>query len=257
MQIMGKSKLLLFSLLLLSALTAGATTIIPVDVATMVDSADLIFVGTVIGSESVPTADGSYAFTYVTFDVEQTLKGISRAGKTITLRFAGGQVGTTVFEVSGAPQFKMGGQHLLFVEGNGRSGMPLVGWFQGKLDIVADPASRQPMLVDHARRAVDGIKDKGWFRGGLALDRNGLVKARRAVEATVVSQEGVQIELEQPQAADGAASVSGVLSELRTFIAARKSSSASFRNTQFVDSASPSDVPATFRYTAGRAKENQ
>jgi hypothetical protein len=257
MQIMGKSRLLLFSLLLLSALAAGATSVIPVDVATMVDRAELIFVGTVIGSESVPTADGSYAFTYVTFDVEQTLKGIARGGKTITLRFAGGQVGNTVFEVSGAPQFKMGGQHLLFVEGNGQSGMPLVGWHQGKLDIVADPVSRQPMLVDYARHAVDGIRNQGWFRGGLALDGNGLVKARRAAEAMVVSQEGVRIELEQPQAADRAASVPSVLSELRTFIAGRKASSPSFRDSQFVDSASPSDVPATVRFTAGRAKENQ
>jgi hypothetical protein len=257
MQIMGKSKLLLFSLLLLSALTAGATSIIPVDVATMVDRAELIFVGTVIGSESVPTADGSYAFTYVTFDVEQTLKGIARSGKTITLRFAGGQAGTNVFEVAGAPQFKMGGQHLLFVEGNGQSGMPLVGWHQGKLDIVADPVSRQPMLVDHARRAIDGIRDKGWFRGGLALDSNGGIKARRASEAMVVSEEGVQIALDQPQAAERAASVPSVLSQLRTFIAARKASSPSFRDSQFVDSASPSDVPASVRFTAGRAKDTQ
>lgn len=253
---MKKSRLLWFSLfVLVTAFSAGATTLPPVDLGKLVDDADLIFVGTVIGSESVPTADGSYAFTYVTFDIDQALKGVSRSGKTITLRFAGGVVGETVFEVIGAPAFTVGGQHLLFVEGNDKLGVPLVGWYQGKLDVVAHPVSQQPLFVDHTGRAIDGVTDKGWRRDGLRLNKDGSIKAPRAAEAAVVSQEGVKIELEKPApAVDHAAPVASVLGELRAFIAKRKASSSKFRNTQFVESASKANVPATFGYTAVRAK---
>jgi hypothetical protein len=253
---MKKFKLWLCSVaVLVTAFSAGATTILPVDLGKLVDDADLIFVGKVIGIESVPTTDGSYAFTYVTFDIDQALKGVSRSGKTITLRFAGGQVGETVFEVSGAPTFAVGGQHLLFVEGNDRLGVPLVGWYQGKLDVVSHPVSQQPLFVDHTGRAIDGIKGNAWRRDGLKLKKDGSIQAPRGAGAEVVSQEGVKIELEKPApAVDHAAAVASVTGELRSFIAKRKASSQSFRNTQFVDSASKANVPATFGYTAARAK---
>lgn len=252
---MKKFQLLLCSfVLLVSAFSAGATTILPVDLGKMVDDAELIFAGKVIGIESVPTADGSYAFTFVTFDIDQAFKGLSRSGKTITLRFAGGQVGETVFEVSGAPTFALGGQHLLFVEGNGTLGVPLVGWSQGKLDLVSHPVSQQPLFVDHTGRAIDGIKGNGWRRDGLKLKKDGSIQAPRAAEAEVVSQEGVTIELEKPVAADRAASAASIMGELRSYIAKRKNSSDKFRNSQFVDSASKANVPATFGYTAARAK---
>src|SRR4028119_2053269 len=141
---MRKSRLLLLSFLMLSGLALGATAVRQADLGALVDEAELIFVGTVIGIESVPTQDQRYAFTYVTFDVEQTLKGTQRSGKIITLRFAGGQVGDTMFEVTGAPRFAAGGRHLLFVEGNDRLGVPLVGWVQGKLDVGAAPVSGPP-----------------------------------------------------------------------------------------------------------------
>jgi hypothetical protein len=253
--LMKKFKLLMCSFaVLVTALSAGATTIPHADLGKLVDDADLIFAGKVIGIESVPTADGSYAFTYVTFDIDQAFKGVSRSGKTITLRFAGGQVGETLFEVSGAPTFALGGQHLLFVEGNDRLGVPLVGWSQGKIDLVAHPVSQQPLLVDHAGRAIDGIKGNGWRRDGLKLQKDGSIQALRAAEAEVVSQEGVKIELEKLRGADRAASAASVMGELRSFIARRKASSPAFRDTQFVESASRAHVPATFGYTAARAK---
>ncbi|HYK00993.1 MAG TPA: hypothetical protein VE974_04500 [Thermoanaerobaculia bacterium] len=254
---MKKSKLLLCSLMLsLAAFSAGATTILPVDLGKLVDDAEIVFVGTVIGSESVPTADNTYAFTYVTFDIDQTLKGAARSGKTITLRFAGGVAGTNVFEVSGAPTFQVGGKHLLFVEGNDKLGVPLVGWYQGKLDLVSNPVTQQPMFVDHAGRAIDGVKDNRWRRDGLRLNKDGSLKTLpAAAQAAVVSQEGVRIELEKPaQAVEQAAPIGSVLAELRALIGKRKGSSASFRNTQFVESASKSNVPATFGYTNARAK---
>ncbi len=246
-------KVLSLSLLLALAIPAGATTLPAVDLGTLADRAELIFVGTVTSVESVPTKDGNYAFTYVTFDIDQALKGIARSGKTITLRFAGGQSGTDIYEVQGAPTFAAGGKHLLFVRANERSLVPLVGWFNGKFDIVANPVSQQPILVDHAGRAVDGVVDGRLRRGGLKLEKDGSLKQPRELGASVVSEEGLRIELDQPEKlVDHAEPVGKVLGELRAFINSRKGS-ARWKESQFVDSASKARVPDTFSLTSVRA----
>lgn len=250
---MRKFRLFLFSLLLVTV-PAGATTLPSVDLGTLADRAELIFVGTVISSESVPTKDGNYAFTYVTFDIDQALKGISRSGKTITLRFAGGQAGADIYEVEGSPAFAVGGKHLLFARANEKSLVPLVGWFQGKYDIVPNPVSQQPMLVDYTGRAVDGVAGENWRRGRLKLNRDGSLEQPRESGARVVSEEGVRIELDEPeQFADRAEPVGKILAELRSFINGRKGKSPKWKDSQFVDSASRANVPQTFSLTGVRA----
>lgn len=247
-------KLLLCSLILVTAATAGASSVVPVNLASMADRAELIFTGTVIGIESVPTRDGTFAFTYVTFDIDQALKGVSRSGKTITLRFAGGETADDVVELSGAPKFAVGGQHLLFVAGNDRFLVPIVGWYQGKLDIVPHPITRQPVLVDYAGNAVDGVAQKHWRQGGMKLNKDGTLKEPEDPGVTVVSEEGVRIELPKQEKVDRAEPVGKVLGELRAYINGRKASSPNFKHSQFVDSASKANVPATFGGTIGRAK---
>lgn len=229
---------------------AGATTVPHVDLATQVDRADLIFIGTVVSSEAVPTGDGNFAFTYVTFDVDQTIKGTTR-GRSITLRVAGGDVGVNAFEVGGAPRFAAGGQHLLFVEGNDRLGVPLVGWFWGKLDVVTDPTSKRPILVDHTRRAINGIEGKDWKRGGIAINDDG---SARTPHVAVVAEEGVKIKLEEPQtaAAEPAANAFG---QLKAMVAGRRAKSAAFRQPKTFESASKNNVPATFVFEARKGQK--
>lgn len=247
-------KALLFSFVLALAVPAGATSLPAVDAGTLADRAELIFVGTVVSTESVPTSDGNYAFTFVTFDIDQALKGISRSGNTITLRFAGGQSGADIYEVQGAPTFAVGGRHLLFVQGNERSLVPLVGWFQGKFDIVEHPVTRQSMLVDYRGRAVDGLAGGDWRKNGLKLEKDGSLRKPRALGVSVVSEDGVRIELENTERfVDRAVPVSRVLGELRTFIESRKGKSAKFKESQFVDSASKANVPASFTLTSAPA----
>ncbi|HEX2060308.1 MAG TPA: hypothetical protein VHK90_06175, partial [Thermoanaerobaculia bacterium] len=142
---MRKSGLWL-SLLLVLAAHVHASTVIPIDVATQIDQSELIFIGTVIGIESVPVRDGSFAYTYVTFDVEETLKGVAD-GPTFTLRMAGGEVPPLAYEIAGAPKFRKGGRHVLFVVGNDRYGIPLSGGPQGKLDLVAHPVTQELIVT--------------------------------------------------------------------------------------------------------------
>lgn len=246
-------KLLLFSLLIVAAVSAGASTIVPVDLATMADRAELIFIGNVTAVENVPVRDGSFAFTYVTFEVRNTFKGIARGGKTMTLRIGGGQSSTDVYEVSAAPAFEVGGKHLLFVEGNDRLIVPLVGWFQGKLDVLKDPVSGQQILVDHTGSAVDGITSRGWQRNGMKLNKDGSLKQPEGIGAKVLSQQGVRIELQEPKFSDRAEPATKVLAQLRAYVNSRAKSSPKFKKSQFVDSASKANVPATFTMTAAPA----
>ena len=246
----SKSRVLLPLLaVLLVPLLAGASTVSYVDLATQVDRADLIFVGTVVSSEAVPTGDGNFAFTYVTFNVDETVKGTTR-GRSITLRMPGGDVGVNAFEVGGAPRFAPGGQHLLFVEGNDRLGVPLVGWFWGKLDVVTDPASKRPILIDHTRRAINGIDGEDWQRGGVAINDDG--SARRP-HVAVVAEEGVKIQLEkeQPVVAEPA---SNALGQLKAMVAGRRASSREFRQPKTFESAAKHNVPSAFVFEARKAE---
>jgi len=251
--IKSKSKLLfpLLVLLVLMQLPVRASTGLKLDLATQIDQADLIFAGTVQSMESVPTGDGKFAFTYVTFSVEQTFKGAA-PGPVITLRFAGGEAPPNIFEVTGAPAFAVGGKHLLFVEGNGRMLVPLTGWEWGKIDIVDDPVTRQQILVDHAKRAIDGIEGADWKRGRLALNADGLF--RTAPAAAVVSEQGVKIVLDEATAHPVRQRAANVLGQLDALVASRRATSKTFRQAPMVVSASKADVPATFVFHAAPAR---
>ena len=247
----SKSRLLLPLLaVLLVPLGAVASTVPHVDLAVQVDRADLIFVGTVVSSEAVPTGDGNFAFTYVTFDVDQTIKGKTH-GRSVTLRVAGGDVGVNAFEVGGAPRFAAGGRHLLFVEGNDRLGVPLVGWFWGKLDLVTDPGTKRPILVDHTRRAINGIEGKDWKRGAIAINDDG---SSRKPRVAVVAEEGVKIQLEEAQAVV-AEPASQALGQLKAMVAGRGATSREFRQPKTFQSASKHNVPSTFVFEARKAEK--
>ena len=237
---MWKSRLLL-SLLLVAAVQVHGSTFLPVDVGTQVDRAELIFIGKVVGVQNVPVTDGSFAYTYVTFDVEETLKGAASA-PLLTLRFYGGRAGDFVYEIAGAPTFTEGGRHLLFVEGNERNMIPLTGGPQGKLDLVAHPVTQESIIVDGAGRAIDGLRDKNWSRSGLQLDGAGAIR-RAPAAAKVVSEEGVKIRLAD-EAVESAPAASNALGELRSLIQSR-TFAPEFKRAAVVQSASPANVPDT------------
>lgn len=237
---MRKSRVLL-SLLLTAAVHVHASTVIPIDVAAQVDEADLIFIGTVVGMENVPVKDGTYAFTYVTFHIEETLKGSSSAAP-LTLRVAGGKARGHVFSIGGGPEFETGGRHLLFVVGNDRYAIPFSGGSQGKLNFMRDPVTQEEILVDEAGRVIDGLREKNWLHSALRLDRGGQLQRPERV-AEVVSESGVRVVLEQPDADARTVPASRVIASLRALIQSR-AFRPEFRRAA-VKSASPANVPST------------
>lgn len=249
---MWKSRLLL-SLLLAAAVHARASTVIPIDVGKQVDESDLIFIGTVVGTENVPVKDGSYAFTYVTFNVEETLKG-AIDGAPLTLRVAGGKIGNETFSLGGAPVFENGGRHLLFVRGNDRFAVPFSGGSQGKLNFVRDPVTQEELLADEGRRVIAGLRDRNWKHDGLRLDLGGQVQRSERV-AEVISQEGVRVTLDEPDPNARLVPAAEVIAELRELIQSRTFAPEFKRTT--VQSASPANVPETDPARVAVRKEAQ
>jgi hypothetical protein len=130
---------LLFLCLLALPLTAlRATTVIPPTFDQLVTDADTIFEGTVTGIRSEWTGEGAdrHIVTYVTFKIEDAIKGA--LGAEYTIRMFGGTVDGRTVEVTDAPRFKVDDRDILFVTNNGTQFIPLVGIMHGRFHVQRD-----------------------------------------------------------------------------------------------------------------------
>lgn len=227
-----------------------ATTVLPMDVTELSDQADFVFTGTAVQTKVLLSNDGNFPFTFVTFAVNDVLKGSTR-GRQITLRFDGGMLGDSGVEVDGMPRFEQGESYLLFVRGNGSVGCPVLGWWQGQFRYGREPRSNKRILLDSAGAAVEGIA-QGRFT------RKPAERSRRAAEAggmTVLSEEGVHIVLPEEARSTAKASVvetpeaARIIDQLRAFIAGRGTAK-SFHPGRLVESARTEDVPSQATWTA-------
>jgi hypothetical protein len=131
----------LLALAALAALAAAhggvqATTLPYKGLDKLVAEADGIVLATVRQVQSVQDSEKDI-HTFVTFDHVKMLGG-RHAAPTLTLRLRGGHVGNESLRIDGAPQFKADERVLMFVQGNGRDLVPLVGWNQGLFRLVND-----------------------------------------------------------------------------------------------------------------------
>jgi hypothetical protein len=130
--------LLLAGTLQASVSNVEATILDPVSPRQLVEQAELIFEGVVAevqyrNSDVSGPDDVALPHTFVTFAVENVLKGSVADGSHITLRFEGGRAGQNkAMLVPGIPLFDVGDRDVLFVKGNGAVPCPLVGWEQGR-----------------------------------------------------------------------------------------------------------------------------
>ena len=139
--------LLLFLGLALAFATAplGATSVTPPTFSQLTARAGTIFRGEVssIRAELVTQADNRAIFTYVTFRLQEILKGTPPAGAdaTVTLEFLGGTVGELTMDVVGMPRFSVGQTELLFVDKTGGQICPLVAMMFGRYRIQRHPTT--------------------------------------------------------------------------------------------------------------------
>jgi hypothetical protein len=121
---------------LLCGFVAGrATTVNPPEFADLVNQSDYIVRAVVksVDAKREQTAQGNIIYTYVELDVSEAIAG--KPPSPLVLRILGGRVGKKEMILEGAPQFKVGDEDILFVQGNGRQIYPLVAIMHGRYPI--------------------------------------------------------------------------------------------------------------------------
>jgi len=136
---------------LLAAGSGFAATVVPLSLSDLVAQSDLAIEGK-IGSGAPDwsgPAGASMIFTYWEVEVTETLKGTVTAS--LLVRTPGGTKDGRSLEVPGAPSFHPDQRLILFLKKTeeSRSGQPVyevLGWQQGALDIMTEPASGEPVV---------------------------------------------------------------------------------------------------------------
>jgi hypothetical protein len=133
----------------LAMASVRATTVISPTFDQLVSDAEFIFQGTVTDARSQWTGQGAerHIMTYVTFNIEDAIKGAP--GKSYTIRMLGGTVDGQTIEVSDTPKFKVGDRDILFVEHNGSQFVPLVGIMHGRFHVQTDAGGREIVTKDN------------------------------------------------------------------------------------------------------------
>jgi hypothetical protein len=106
-----------------------------------------IVVARCVSTESKWNEQGSLIFTYVTFQVHDTVQG-ENTEDNLTLRFLGGRVGDTVQTVPDMPQFSENEEVMLFLGPKNRSGYQTLSSIQnGVLRIKTDSETGKKLIT--------------------------------------------------------------------------------------------------------------
>lgn len=137
-----------------------ATTVVPPTFDELVEQAEVIFQGNVtnVGSQWVGEGAQRHIVSYVTFNVEDALKGAP--GQSYTIRMLGGTVDGETMGVSDAPRFKVGDKDILFVQNNGSQFIPLVGIMHGRFHVRRDH-SGQEVVTSNEGKPVKNVARLG------------------------------------------------------------------------------------------------
>lgn len=179
---MKKFLYLALSACLFSSLgTIRATTVIPPTFDELVAKAELIFQGSVTNVRSQWVGEGAerHITSYVTFQVEDALKG--QPGASYTIQMLGGTVDGETMEVSESPKFAVGDRDILFVEHNGQQFIPLVGIMHGRFRVQRDAQTgRETVATNEGDRLTDPEQ--------LGKQANPFLQAASAISPTAFKQ---------------------------------------------------------------------
>jgi len=138
-----------------------ATTVIPPTFDQLVQQAEVIFQGTVTNVRSVWEGEGAerHIDTYVTFQVQESMKG--NADVSYTIRMLGGTVGDETMEVTDTPKFNVGDRDILFVEHNNEQFVPLVGIKNGRFRVQHDEQTGRDVVLNGEGEPVRDLTKLG------------------------------------------------------------------------------------------------
>jgi hypothetical protein len=133
-----KTRVLAALLLCLLVSPAGATVLIPADLAELAHDANVIARGHVVAVDGRWTDDRRTIETIVTLETESYLKG--QLSATLQFRVPGGTLGRYRNIVMGAPQFAVGQRVLVFLGARGPQVPFVLGLNQGVYHVGVSPA---------------------------------------------------------------------------------------------------------------------
>ena len=126
------------------AVPAHATSVVPLYLDEIIDTATTVIHGTCIGNRSDRDPQTGMIVTYTTFQVQDVLKG--QAGFTHIIKQIGGDLpdGSLKYKVQGVPTFKVGENYVVFLYGVSSAGFSSpVGLGQGRFNVVIDETGAQ------------------------------------------------------------------------------------------------------------------
>ncbi|MFU8803064.1 MAG: hypothetical protein ACNA8W_04565, partial [Bradymonadaceae bacterium] len=143
------SVLLSLTCLLVFSAPALASTVVELDLESLVANSDDVIIGKVQSVESRVEEDGR-VYSYITISVSEALKGDHE--EELVIRQIGGRADDLVTYVPGMPEFVAEEEVFLFVERVTAKKIPVVtGLSQGKFSINVGPDARTQFVVPQAR----------------------------------------------------------------------------------------------------------
>jgi len=140
---------------------AQATTMIKLSELQLVQVSSFIVRGKVTQKRSVWAPNKMGIITLVTFKVDEEVLG-RKASRYVTIRHAGGTVGSTTIRIPGAPAFLIGQEYIVVLESSKylpKGEYLLTGWRQGVWSIYRPQPSikQQASLAPLVKRSTQGI----------------------------------------------------------------------------------------------------
>jgi hypothetical protein len=123
---------------------ARATTVLPLFLDEIVDTAATAFQGTVLENRTERDPATGLVVTYTTFAVREVIKGT--VGATHTIKQVGGTLpdGAVQFHIHGVPKFKVGEDYVVFLAGVSAAGFSSpIGLSQGRFSVTGAPGARK------------------------------------------------------------------------------------------------------------------
>jgi hypothetical protein len=165
--------------------SAGATTLLRMDIHQMTAAAAWVVRARCIASES--RWEQGHVWTFTRFEALETLKG--RGPAQFTVRLVGGKAGSLTSTVEGVPRFRPGEEVFLFLTATPVGDHTVVGWAQGTFRVQRE-AGRETVMQDTAGATLFDPATREFTRGGAR--GMPVSELRRAVAAAVQRQSGRQ-----------------------------------------------------------------
>jgi hypothetical protein len=143
-------------------ITLKATTLVAPDFDRLVNSADYVVRATVKSVSAERRVNSAkpgktYIGTRVELEVHEVISGTPPSP--LVLKLAGGRIGDEELTIDGAPHFVVGQESILFIRGNGRQVIPLVGMKHGHYPVRRDKRTGETQIMRSSGKLLYDVKE--------------------------------------------------------------------------------------------------